>query len=342
MPNVLVVGHDIGVAGPLSQVCAEIVKQNGGVTAFLRHTAGPTAKADNLIAAADLDAALCGMSSSAELAAFELAAAGWAYSLRKPVALFADLPSSVGRPFFEEFRAIAAMLFVPNEAAATYGRKLFPATEVVISGNPRLEEFFTPKLTRAEARAKLGIPNEAVMVLVPGGKDLHVNRLHFTGAIEAAAKLNRMAVVVIAIHPGDKNGRAIYEDLASDCVRLAEKKDISADDAVAGADIIVSSASTVGITGACQRKPVVNFFTEPALKRLESATGSRSWPGVDDGTELQVIEDTGELAQVMAELLDGRGRGVSLREAQERAYPQPEGGSAALIAKKVLELAAKK
>lgn len=124
--------------------------------------------------------------------------------------------------------------------------------------------------------------------------------------------------------------------LASEArVRLAEKKDISADDAVSGADIIVASASTVSITGACQRKPVVNFFTETALKRLEGVTGSRSWPGVEDYTELQVIEDTNELARIMSVLLDKR----ILETAQEKAYPRPEGGVAALIARRVLELA---
>ena len=90
-------------------------------------------------------------------------------------------------------------------------------------------------------------------------------------------------------------------------------------------------------TGA--RRKCCHHSPTAALERLSDATGSREWPPVLDGAELAVSDDPKKLAAVINEIFASV---RSLREAQEKTYPQPRGDEVAakdIIAEKLLALA---
>lgn len=288
----------------------------------------------------DLAAVMIGMSSSEELAAAELAAGYFAIEHHIPLAVFADIEPTVGRPFFADLRPHVALVAVVNERARANAQKLFPAATVVAAGNPLWEDFFRPRYSRDEIRSQFEVPAGIPVLLVPSGKDEAINRLHFTGVASAVAELGREVVVIVSLHPGltaaDRDMYAsIFSGIAARVVHR-ETDGLTSDDLIAGADVVIPSASTIGVAAACQRVPVVNYFTEAALDRLERATGSREWPAVRDGTELLVIDDPKKLAEITNGILDGK---ISLSKAQENIFPRPVTGAAEAIAEAIRSIA---
>lgn len=337
MPQVALVAHDIGAAKPLNMVAGELIAVGAEVKSFFRGSMTPQEQA--LVGMSDV--VLVGMSSSEAFAEDELEVCRKAKANGRPFALFADIEATVGRPWFAELRQDAAMVFVINDRAAANAGNLFPNAKVVVSGNPSWEAFFKPSFSRSEVRAKVGVSDDAVMLLVPLGKDLAVNRLHISGVAESARQLGRKTELVIAMHPGDQNRSESYQESLGDVTahfiakKNYEELGMKGDDLVAGADVVVPSASTVGVTAACQRIPVVNYFSEVALARLEAATGSRQWPPVADGTEAEVSDGSVHLMDVLEDIISGS---RSMKKEQETIYPAAKGGAAAYIAKQLLSL----
>ncbi len=359
----VLVGHDVGLASPLSMVATEIAKMGESAVCFLR--VAPLR--EYLLEDASFwfqvepkpDIFLIGMSSSPELAKYEIAAGELALGMGRPLAIFSDVLGAFrGREWFENLRQRSSALFVMNEEEAREARQLYPNTCVVASGNPRHEDFFKPNFTREEVREKLDVHKHQGVILAPAGKDYQVNLLHFKGLAEAVRRLLRKPIpkrgqdsflVVFSLHPGEVNPKddpqkmlRQYREALEEYpfVRVETKETLlTGDDLVPGADLVVQSASTVGTTAACQRIPVINFFTEQALVRLAGNVGSFNWPPVRLGVETQVIDDIDKLeSAIMVYTTPGKILGA-IRRRQAEVYPRPKGGSARLIAQTLKDLA---
>lgn len=294
------------------------------------------------------DVLLVGMSSSADLAEKEICAAETAVRAHTPFGFYADTFGCYKRPWFAKLRDKASFVFVVDKKEAESARELFPNAKVVASGNPMWEDFFTPKLSREEVRERLGVEDGQRMILCPGGKLLAVNMQHFGGVISAAHMLGMNPKdwkIVLAIHPGDGNYDGlyklekkkdsdeyehkrienIYKDLAEYSkvpVVVVPKSQMPTPHIIPGCDVVVESASTIGIEVVCQRKPVTEFFTETALNRLEETGIGRSYELCEQGVAREVSYNPAELANAILDLVVYDGF-REMRKRQEEYYPPP-------------------
>lgn len=339
--RILLVARDTAPSQAFTEIELALKKNNVEVVPVLKDDS-TVEKVMPTIGRCRPDMVLSGFSSSPDLAAGELSACLWAIANQIPVALFADTFRAWGREWFGPIRPLAKLLFVVNEDDAAMAQPLFAHAKIIASGNPAWKKKFSPAFSREEIRKQLGVSETKTLILCPGGKDLLVNLLHWTAVLAAARLLDLIrrhpAIIVFSLHPGDKNPRIYYRTLVAASrisSLIVESLQLTGDDMVAGADIVISSASSVGdVTAPCQRKPVINFFTAPALERLEKASGSRTLPSCDiyRVTE-KVVEDPWKLAIRINELLTNT---IDLRPQQEKIYPCPVEESAKLIAQTLI------
>ena len=105
---------------------------------------------------------------------------------------------------------------------------------------------------------------------------------------------------------------------------------------IPGCDIVVESASTIGIEAACQRKPVVDFFTPDGLANLERQTRSTLWPPVELGAAL-AVDRAEALVGILKSLASSSLNLREMRKNQAIIFPSPrEKGAAAKIIANVL------
>ncbi|MBI4118591.1 MAG: hypothetical protein HY455_03595 [Parcubacteria group bacterium] len=251
-----------------------------------------------------------------------------------PYGFYADTWGIVaGRPHFtEKIKHGASFLFVVNEKEARRAREYFPNAKIVASGNPMQEDWFFPKRTYIDVRLQMGVLPEQIAILCPSGKDLAVNLIHFSGAIEAAGKLNAKAIVFLAIHPGDPPEHlkhyeflAKYAGLVSGTsIRLVTKDAIPCSELLVGCDVVVASMSTIDCEAACQRKPVIDFMSQTALGVHSVLDGGWGWELATEGASFPIYGDTGKLRTAIELLLN---KESSMRREQirfqKRLFPTP-------------------
>ncbi len=274
---------------------------------------------------------LLGMSSSAELAKEEVEAAGIAMENGVPFGFYADIFGTSSRAWFAPFREKANFVFVLSEVEAEMTRKLFPNAEVIATGNPVIESSFWPAKSALVTRRTLGVVDDSDLLLYcTAGKDLEVNRLHFKAVVDAVSSLwdRKIFKIFFMLHPGDQNIPSAYEDaIRAEGVqaRLMQGKDIKAIgfsslDVIGACDLMVAAASTSGIEAACLRKPVIDFFSPPGLKRMKEQTGSDTWPPCEFGISRPAF-CASHIANAIPDLLGG---GFSeMRAKQEAYFPTP-------------------
>ncbi|OHA24452.1 MAG: hypothetical protein A3D50_01485 [Candidatus Taylorbacteria bacterium RIFCSPHIGHO2_02_FULL_44_12] len=103
----------------------------------------------------------------------EVAAVRSAHEYGKLVALYADTFANYRFPAFEPIRGFVKKLFTINQSEADDAASVFPKnTEIVLTGNPRWEEFAFPVFSREEVREQLSVPEDWTIVLCPGDKYL--------------------------------------------------------------------------------------------------------------------------------------------------------------------------
>lgn len=212
---------------------------------------------DSLSGSDEADVVLIGMSSSLELAQKEISAAQECCKRGVSFGFYSDTFGTFRRPWFTEYRDKASFLFVVNEDEARSAKELFSNAQIVVSGNPLWGNFFFPKYSRGEVRSRLGVGEDDRMILCPAGKNLTANILHLGGVIEAVSRLDKNPSrykVFFSKHPGDLNSIDVYGDLVKysrSLVRVVTKEEFLGSDMIPGADVVIESASTMGIEAAC-------------------------------------------------------------------------------------------
>ncbi len=285
----------------------------------------------------DCDILVCGMSSSSELATAEIAAAEEAVAGGIPFGFYADTFGVVNRPWFmsKALQGLASFVFVVNQEEARNAKTLFPNVDIVVSGNPEWEEFAFPEKTREEVRTELKVILREHLILCPGGKSLAVNILHFGAVIGAVRQLVGQKRVILSLHPKDPNPVELYKELVELSSVPLQVAETSTLDILPGVDLVVQSASTIGVAAAIQRIPVIDFFSEIALARMEKVTGAREWKLCQKGVSKAVCSYPTTLADWMNAYLGGPfGRLTEemkiMRQNQEKVFPKPSERGAAV------------
>lgn len=358
--NMLLVARDVAPSNALIQLRDALIKRervhtaNYAYFAYLgegKPIAGSIEGILETFQGGFITCVVTGMSSSPELAAHELAAGKAAKERNIPLFLYADTYNCHERKWFAELIPDST-LFVINENEKEKVKEKFPTARVVAAGNPLWEDFFFPKMTREGVREALNIPEDEIMILCPGTKSLLVCMQSFSAAIEAASTLDKKVHVVVSLHPGDENNPLLYAELAkfseipvTITKRLSEKEARHAhceppfvvspgayksSEMLPGADVVIETASTLGIEAACQRIPVIDYFTYHALNRIESTTGTRKWEVCNLNAAIDVY-DIKKLARTLRMLVtDEDGYRRRLETWQEIVYPEPQERGAAI------------
>lgn len=337
---IYIVARDHGPAEDLRRVTASLPQGAPARTFF----GEDDAKSEKVILTKH-DVVVSAMSSSPALAKHEVAFSRRAVESEATLILYTDMEATVSRPWFEALRKHAALLFVVNDQAAAASVSLYPGIRIVAYGKPKWEEYFRPKLTRTEVRRALGIPLETSLILVAGGKDWNINRQHFGDTREAMHLLPNTWWLAVSLHPGDQNPIERYQELLNqNRVTIFTKEMLQGEDAAAGADVGVFSYSGMGEVFACQRKPAINYVTPDAHDRYMKATSGAIWPGERDGYEHQILltpESYDRGPVLLHEAIEKLAAGaISIRAAQEQAFPRPTTGAAFSIAGEIALLAA--
>ncbi len=292
----------------------------------------------------DADIMLIGMSSSPLFAEIEVRAALMAIKLGVPFGFYADVPLCPmrARPgaWFHEVAKQASLLTGLLPADTTETMVLFPKAEVRKTGNPIRDSMAFPRFTRAQVREKFGIADDEIFVLAPGGKFMVGNAIVWSLLAEAVAEFNGKVCIGYTPHPGDKTIQAVdpvsrkplelYEEslphLASGKVRVNffERDFIHMLDAVAGADVVVEFTGSGSVAAAYQRIPVVNVLPTVWMRQFTEESGSPIIETVAAHASIPVDQmNPAVLARAIWRALDNKDVRYTLRDAQERAYPQP-------------------
>ncbi len=318
MKTVFVGATDIGPTNILKLLVEAMGKKGAEVKTFFSGESKPESIAGSGLL-------IVGMSSSEELASNEIQVSGEACAHGVGAIYVADTFGSWNRPWFENRIATMmsrATIFVLNEEEAGLAQAKFPSATVVVTGNPCWDKFFFPTKTREMVRLTLGIDNGERVMLCPWGKSKEVNILHGQKAIEVAGQTG-VGVVIISPHPSDITSLEDYYGPVCRAskvnIRFITKDQMSGPDLIPGSDVVFESASTIGIEAVCQRIPVVDWFSDIALARLEKTTGSRLWPLCEQGAAL-LYQNSNDLGTITSRI---RGEDNDYRSRLEVLYPKP-------------------
>jgi len=348
--KITMVARDFAPSRAFELVKKELLERNVAVVAHLeseKPLSGTFENIQNDIKTSNL--VFTGMSCSEELAKEEIFAASEARAFDVPYGFYADLFGTSSREWFGNLRENAHFVFVLSEEEAHATRLIFPNAEVVVSGNPLLENAFSASRSSTDVRNSLGLKNGDFLLYCTAGKDREVNRIHFQGVIDAVSRLpNRHQWnVFFMLHPGDKNDPSVYADftevegISASIVSPKEMKakNLKAFDVVAACDLMVAAVSTSGIEAACRRKPVIDFLSPASVKRMKKQTGSDVWPPCKFGVSRAVMGDPAELCTAIQDLMSEDGF-QAMRARQEECFPVPKmhGAAVGTITEKLLDL----
>jgi hypothetical protein len=281
---------------------------------------------------------LIGMSSLKILAEEELLAAEIAALHNIPFGFYADTYDVFRRPWISrDLRNKTAFLFLLYQEEKEEAQKIFPNAEIVVSGNPTWEDFFSPSYSKKEVRSILGIKNHEKAVLCSIGTILDVN-LTMLNALDAALTAEKNSrthwKVIVGVHPGDQNyikNPMIYAENFQARIpmiyaesfqvkipmRFVARKEMATMDIIPGTDYIVDTpGSSIGVKAACLRKPVICYCSDTALNNLEKSITKRSWKPCELGVMLPV-HSLDNLADAFSQDFG------PMIEQQKKIYPKP-------------------
>ncbi|QQG46252.1 MAG: hypothetical protein HYY55_00175 [Candidatus Niyogibacteria bacterium] len=273
------------------------------------------------------DVILIGMSGPEKLAQTELEIAEKALKQDVPFGFYADTYDAFRRPWIPEFlRKRTSFLFTVGEEEKVEAQKLFPDAEIVASGNPTWEYFFSPRFSKYEVRSLFKIQTGEKVILCSLGTALEPNLAmlkNLNGALAAGKNNYSLRTIIIGIHPGDQNYRndpRIYAKILSPIFRalFVPKDKMPTMDIIPGADYVVDTpGSSIGINAACLRVPVICYCSKEALDSLEESTTKRSWRPCESGVILPVYSPD-ELSLAFGQDF------TAMIERQKEIYPAPQ------------------
>ncbi len=268
---------------------------------------------------------VCGIS---ELSAEEVTATQFAIENNIKVALYADTFNAHRLPAFEPVRNAPVTIFTINADEASDAQKLFPKATVIVTGNPRWESFFFPKMSRQEARQLLQIDEDKIVLLCVGDKYLTQNLIQFGATVDVVHSLgwDKNVEIIFALHPGDQNERTLYDEVVAyaQCGARILDRSIRSGDILMGCDFVVEFTSTIGIQAACLRIPMINFCSTVAMrgKKLDKVKGP--WKLTEGGaSRLARNGYIEEFAQVISDMQTEE-LGNHLKKMQSAMFPKPE------------------
>lgn len=298
--------------------------------------------------ARNADIVVVGMSSSAKLAEPEVVACEEAILTVIPYGFYGDTYHCHERArngsWFATCRQNAEFFFAINEEEASAAKDVLinPNLVSVATGNPTWENYFFPKYTRQEVRAKYGVADDEVLALAPGGKAPVVNIMIWGLLVDAMAELERKSRIMVAYHPGDRTpyvvdpdkGNAqlnIYGDLKTFSPVPVEflPSDVKTSDVLPGADVVIEWGSSIAIEAAHQRIPVISVSTEVGRKRTFSTSKTEKWEAVELGIS-EEARDLKDLKLMLEELTSDGAIRQYLLETQARVYPKPQAKGSAV------------
>lgn len=351
MPKTAVlVARDTGGCQMIAHVGDELENRGWDISRFLGYGREiPFWREDLPHTLLDADCLLVGRSVPKENAEPELLALHSALSYSPPVPCFMASDGWVSMlPWFKPFYQLLDGFFVLNQYCADEVRMQFSTLNVIASGDPEWEKFFTPAFNRGQVRRFLGdqlniSPNE-VVIIAGGVRDLVINVLFWGAVVEAMKKYQNIDVTILAcMHPGDETDTKPYHDLCAACPTkmFLIDRDLSKQETrfrtsnlLPGCDLFLGSYLLVGDEAACQRIPVISYFTEPALHFLESLQGHlpkerrRVWPPCEAKCARAIYGNPHELAGAIEDMLTPSGF-APWKQRQEKFYAPPAPGSAA-------------
>lgn len=270
----------------------------------------------------------------------ELAVIARARECGIPYAVFSDTYGAYNRPMMSvEMRKDCAMVFVPDVPEVRFAEKA-GYSNVVVSGVPLWEDFadLSNFPSREETRKNLGLSDKDIAFIWTPGKQSELNWKVFRQVFQALRQpfFRDVMVLLPRFHPGDPNLKSnpyYYDDLMAECpVRTVDSSTYKkTDDLVPALDLVISSASTVGITAIYQRKGVIEFLPPEWVDHLEKEMGRRVWPPAECGAAVKA-EDADHLATAIACIFhhDSCIYG-DMQRAQTNHYPIKKGGAAKRI-----------
>lgn len=271
---------------------------------------------------------LCGMSSVPENAEDEIFSAHFAAYYGIPFGFYADTFGVVGRPNFQHLLEQTNFIFTVTAAEADKIQAKFKKIQVVACGNPIWEKYAARKIDPQKIRQTRQVPEDSRLIISPGGKISGLNMLLWSTILSAIQRLPDYNIRLwLAPHPGDstpdyfyRNLLQEYEALSQILARTGHLEDLGLE----AADLVIQSASTIGIIAACWGIPVIDFIDKAHADRLERITGQRNWPPTEAGASLLCTHHE-EMVHLIASLLKHRGQPV-LSEHQNKFMPiSPEG-----------------
>lgn len=278
--NILLVANDRAPSVCFAKLQNHLEKQGHDVAAVLNH--GKGRNEEDLIFLVEqvkkADVVLCGLSSPAANAKMEVRAAEYGTTYAKPYGFYADTFGAHNREWFASVRDGASFLFTVNGTEAAVAKVLFPAAKVTATGNPLWDAYFTP-CDKSEARARAGVEEKELFVLLPLGKTTLSNMEKISGLMQAFGFSDRRVCVVLTLHPGDETAIQAYES----AVRTANKMhpyfrmkiySEGTDVILPGADAVIGPAASASVHAMARGIPLIDWRTPGIQQGLKADIGS--------------------------------------------------------------------
>ena len=230
-------------------------------------------------------------------------------------------------------KSAAAVCLTYDHAASAVA----DASKVVVTGNPVRASFFTA--TREEGRTLLGVPDDALLLLVTGGSlgARHLNQAMCALKDELLAHEDLYVVHVTGPKELDSVTEALSlsADEAKRWMLFGYQNQMSA--CMAAADAIVSRAGATSLAEISARAIPALLVPFPFATEDHQTTNARAY--VDAGCAYMIADsevETPEFAQLVRQLVEDAGVRASMSEA---ARAQKTADAAAMLADIVMKAA---
>lgn len=314
--DVCLVGHDVQPSMAFTALVSELSSRGLRVLlAVMNGKEYPTLQSEVISLSRFV---LIGMS-SLDNAVSEIEAATMANKLGVPFGFYAgETFLCYRRSWFSSFWETASLVFAFNQSEVNEAQRYFPNAKIVPTGNPTHASYFTFD-SKIDVERKLGLSPKHFVVFVGGGGSLQINQELLAATVYACGDIPEVRII-FGLHPGDKNPVEKYREYTKDFavpVTMTTRSIVSGSSVLSRANLLITSATSLGIEAACKRVPVINFLTTLGCDSLEQVTGGRVWPPCKHGVSMKV-EDPISLRKVIQEKSYEK-----LRQRQEEVYPAP-------------------